>query len=79
MWRRGKQKARSRAQFAILGRERVQYLVEVGAIGPERKRQAALRWLHEEEHGAERREKSTVIIAIVAAIVAFIGLLAIFR
>jgi hypothetical protein len=78
MWR-GKQNARWRAQFARLGRERVQHLVEVGGIGPDRKREAAVRWLHHQEDGAERREKSTLTIAIVAAIIAFIGLLAVFR
>ena len=78
MWGRAKRKARWRAQFARLGIERVQHLVEAGAIGPDRKREAAIRWLHEQEHGAERREKTTFTIAIVAAIIA-VSLLAIFR
>ena len=79
MWARGKRKARWRAQFARLGRERVQHLVDVGGIGPDRKREAAIRWLHDQEHSAESREKRAVAIAILAAIVAIVTLLAIFR
>ena len=36
-----------------LGRERVQHLVDVGGLGPERKREAAIRWLRA---GTRRRE-----------------------
>ena len=76
MWARGKQKARWCAQFARLGRERVQHLVDVDGIGPARKREAAVRWLHDQEHSAESR---TLAIAIFAALVSFVALLAIFR
>jgi len=79
MWARDKQKARWRAQFARLGRERVQHLVDVGGIGPARKREAAVRWLHDLENSAESREGRTLAVAIFAALVSFVALLAIFR
>ena len=80
MWARGKQKARWRAQFARLGGERVQHLVDVDGIGPARKREAAVRWLHDQEHSAESREGRTLAIAtIFAVLVSFVALLAIFQ
>jgi hypothetical protein len=77
MWARGRQKARWCAQFARLGRERVQHLVDVDGIGPARKREAAIRWLND-HHSAGSREK-TFAIATFAALVSFVALLAIFR
>jgi len=73
MWARDKQKARWRAQFARLGRERVQHLVDVGGVGPARKREAAARWLHDQEHSADSRETRTFAIAIFAALVSLVA------
>jgi hypothetical protein len=74
-----RERAKWRRDFKKLGRERVRHLVGIGGMaGGQRKNDAAVDWLRDQDKAAEGRDKWIFAVVVFSAIVGFITLLAMF-